>query len=118
MRRSERYGDEVYRILADLVYKKINDPRISGIASLTGVEMSGDLSIAKVFYSVYGTDENRAGAKEAFQKASGFLRKELASRLRSKKVPSLIFIEDMSLRYGESIDKLLKSINPSEADDS
>lgn len=107
----------MYRILADIVYKKINDPRISGIASLTGVEVSGDLSVARVFYSVYGSDEDRSGAKEAFEKASGFLRSELAARLRSKKVPRLVFIEDMSLRYGESIDRLLKSVSQRENDD-
>ncbi|HHW93604.1 MAG TPA: 30S ribosome-binding factor RbfA [Clostridiaceae bacterium] len=110
MRRADRYGDEVYRILADIIYKKINDPRISGIASLTGVEVSGDLTVARVFYSVYGSDEDRKKASDAFDRAKGFLRKELASRMRSKKVPRLVFMEDMSLRYGESIDRLLKSV--------
>ncbi len=111
MRRADRYGDEVYRILADVIYKKINDPRISGIASLTGVKVSSDLSVARVFYSVYGTDDDREKAKKAFEKASGFLRKELASRMRSKKVPRLVFMEDMSFRYGESIERLIKSVN-------
>ena len=50
MRRADRYGDEVYRILADVIYKKINDPRIAGIASLTGVEVSNDLTVARIFY--------------------------------------------------------------------
>ncbi|NMB29008.1 MAG: 30S ribosome-binding factor RbfA [Clostridiaceae bacterium] len=111
MRRADRYGDEVYRILADVIYKKINDPRIAGIASLTGVEVSNDLTVARIFYSVYGSDEDREKAREAFEKAAGFLRKELADRMRSKKVPRLVFVEDMSLRYGESIDRLLKTVN-------
>ncbi len=111
MRRADRYGDEVYRILADIIYKKINDPRISGIASLTGVEVSSDLAVARVFYSVYGSDDDREKAKKAFEKANGFLRRELAARMRSKKVPRLVFMEDLSLRYGESIDRLIKSVN-------
>ncbi len=114
MRRADRYGDEVRRILADILYKKINDPRLSGIASLTGVEVSNDLSVARVFYSVYGSDEDREEAKKALEKASGFLRKELAVRMRSKKVPRLVFVEDMSFRYGESIDRLLKTVNDRE----
>ena len=85
MRRADRYGDEVYRILADVIYKKINDPRIAGIASLTGVEVSNDLTVARIFYSVYGSDEDREKAREAFEKAAGFLHQELAARMRSKK---------------------------------
>ena len=109
MRRADRYGDEVYRILADVIYKKINDPRIAGIASLTGVEVSNDLTVARIFYSVYGSDEDREKAREAFEKAAGFLRKELAARMRSKKVPRLVFVEDMSLHYGETIDHHIKT---------
>jgi ribosome-binding factor A len=108
--RSERMGDEIRRILAGLVQRKLSDPRINEQVSITGVNLSRDLSLARVYYSVYGDDEARQGAAEAFDKAGGFLRRELASQLRSRKVPRLLFIEDQSIRAGEVIDALIRKV--------
>ena len=108
--RSERMGDEIRRILAGLIQRKLSDPRINEQVSITGVNLSRDLSLARVYYSVYGDDEARQGAAEAFDKAGGFLRRELASQLRSRKVPRLLFIEDQSIRAGEVIDALIRKV--------
>ena len=109
-KRSDRMGDEVRRILADLIRRKLSDPRINEHVSLTGVDLSRDLSNARVYYSVYGDEEAREGAALAFEKATGFLRMELASSLRSRKVPRLTFIEDRSIRDGEAIDQLIRQV--------
>ncbi len=108
--RSERMGDEIHRILASLVQRRISDPRINEAVSITGVKLSKDLSVARVYYSVYGEEEDREGAAQAFEKANGFLRRELASQLRSKKVPRLVFVEDGSIRQGEAIDALIERV--------
>ncbi len=112
--RSDRMGDEIRRILAELVQRKLSDPRINENVSITGVDLSKDLSNARVYYSVYGDNDAQEGAKAAFEKAKGYLRTELASRLRSRKVPRLIFIEDKSIREGEAIDQLLRRIREEE----
>lgn len=109
-KRSDRMGDEIRRILAELIQRKLSDPRINENVSLTGVDLSRDLSNARVYYSVYGDDEAREGAALAFEKATGFLRRELASQLRSRKVPRLVFIEDRSIREGEAIDQLIRQV--------
>ncbi|NLB27822.1 MAG: 30S ribosome-binding factor RbfA [Clostridiaceae bacterium] len=108
--RSERMGDEIRRILAGLVQRRLSDPRINENVSITGVKLSRDLGVARVYYSVYGDDQARQGAAEAFEKAGGFLRRELASQLRSRKVPRLLFIEDSSIRDGEAIDELIRRV--------
>ena len=112
--RSDRMGGEMRRIVAELVQRKLNDPRINESVSITGVDLSRDLSNARVYYSVYGDEEAQKDAKAAFEKAKGYLRTELASRLRSRKVPRLVFIEDKSFREGEAIDQLLRRIKEQE----
>ena len=110
MRRSERMGDEIKRILADLISQKLNDPRITSAVTITGVRLTNDLSTARVYYSVFGDDEARENAKDAFKSAGSFLRRELASQLRSRKVPRLIFEEDNTLRESEAIDQLIRRV--------
>ena len=106
--RSERMGDEIRRILAGLIQRRMADPRINETVTITGVKLSKDLAVARVYYSVYGDEDDRKGAAEAFEKAGGYLRRELASRLRSRKVPRLVFTEDNSIREGEAIDALIR----------
>lgn len=113
--RADRMGDEIRRILADIIAKKLNDPRITGIVSLTSVVMSRDLSTARVFYSVYGGEDESKGAQEAFKKAGGFLRRELASQIISRKVPRLVFVEDTSIRDGMAMDELIRRVREADA---
>jgi ribosome-binding factor A len=103
-------GDEIKRILADLISQKLNDPRITSAVTITGVRLTNDLSTARVYYSVFGDDEARENAKDAFKSAGSFLRRELASQLRSRKVPRLIFEEDNTLRESEAIDQLIRRV--------
>lgn len=111
MRRADRMGDEIRRILADRLQRKIDDPRLRpGIISLTEVQLSNDLSTANVYYSVLGDEDVQQDAHEAFKKAGGFLRSELASELRSRKVPRLNFIEDTSIRDGMAMDRLIERV--------
>ena len=109
-KRSDRMGDEIRRILADLIRRRLSDPRINEHVSLTGVDLARDLTNARGYHSVYGDEDAREGAALAFEKATGFLRKELASSLRSRKVPRLTFIEDRSIRDGEAIDQLIRQV--------
>jgi len=92
--------------LGELLLKKVRDPRV-GMVSLTGVDVSPDLSQAKVYYSLLDQDR-RAEAQAGLQAAVGFLRRELAARLNLKTVPRLIPVYDQSLAQGARMDQLLR----------
>ncbi len=104
--RTRRVAEQMRRELAALILQEVKDPRVK-LVSLSGAEVSRDLSHAKVFVSVLG-DEN--AAKEALaglEHAAGFLRRELGHRMRLRTIPQLHFIHDTSMEQGAHINELL-----------
>jgi len=92
---------------------EVRDPRV-GLVTLTGVELSRDQSHAKVFFTVLGADAEEA--LEGLQRASGFLRSELAHRLTIRKVPELHFAYDESVERGMRLSRLIdEAVRPSAA---
>lgn len=109
-KRSDRVGELIQQVLADVLRKKIKDPRLA-ITSITAVKMSSDLRHAKIYFSIAGVTENsRTEAMEGFQSAMGFFKRTLARELNLRYMPCLVFVYDESLEYGAHIDELLKSI--------
>ena len=104
--RSARIADEIQRALAELIRLEVRDPRI-GMVTLTGVELSGDQSHAKVFFTALGAPSDAADAAEGLQRAAGFLRSELAHRLTIRKVPELHFEFDESVERGVRLSRLI-----------
>ena len=95
--------------MSDLIRTRLKDPRV-GFASVTGVQMSGDLRYAKVFVSVLGElDEQRATIK-ALEHASGFLRHELAQRLTIRYTPEILFKLDESIARGARMLELMRQV--------
>jgi len=109
--RAERVGDQILREISDLLLKKIRDPRLKGV-TLTEVRVSRDLRNACVYYSLFAEDEQREQAEKGFESAQGFIRKEIAERLRLRYVPKIQFKYDTSLEYGQRIDRLLDKLTP------
>jgi ribosome-binding factor A len=106
-RRTGQVGDLVRAELASLIQRELRDPKV-GFVTITGVKLSPDLRHARVFVSVL--DEKQEEESVAgLQRAAGFLRRELASRLQLKNVPALVFEADPSLRQGARIEELLSS---------
>ena len=103
--RGARIADQIQRELAELIRLEVRDPRV-GLVTLTGVELSGDQSHAKVFFTVMGASEARE-AGEGLTHASGFLRSELAHRLTIRKVPELHFTFDESVERGVRLSRLI-----------
>jgi ribosome-binding factor A len=95
--------------------RKLKDPRLHGIVSLTEVVVSSDLSTARVFYSVYGDEEKSEVVRQAFGKATPFLRRTLSENLRTRRIPRLIFEEDYSMKEGERMDALIRRIQEESA---
>jgi ribosome-binding factor A len=108
--RQRRVADAIREELAELLQREAQDPRFSGV-SITAVETSQDLRLARVYFSMIGGDAEVQQALRAFEKASGFLRRELASRVQLRVMPELIFRFDDSLATGDRIETLLHEIN-------
>ncbi|MEQ8169604.1 MAG: 30S ribosome-binding factor RbfA [Candidatus Eremiobacterota bacterium] len=92
-----------------VIIQHLKDPRI-GFLTVLDVELSKDLSIARVYVSVYGDGDARNKAMEALESAAGFIRGELAGRVRIKSIPELRFIYDKSEEIRERISSLLKEV--------
>ena len=109
-RRTDRVSDLVRAELSDLILRAIKDPRIR-LVSLTGVEVTSDLRRAVVRVSALGDDAQREAAVEALRHARGFLRTELARRLRTRATPELVFELDRGAEHSQKISDLLESLN-------
>jgi ribosome-binding factor A len=77
------------------------------MVTLTGVELSGDQSHAKVYFTILGSESDAANAREGLQRASGFLRSSLAHRLTTRTVPQLDFAYDESVERGVRLSRLI-----------
>jgi len=108
-KRSERVGDLLREVIADIFMHKIKDPRI-GFVTVTGVEVSDDLHRAKVFLSIY-KEEEREEMLKVIEMAKGFIRRELGKRISLRFIPELFFKLDKSIEYGTRIDRILEEIH-------
>lgn len=99
-RRTERVNVLLRQKLSELIIHEMNDPRLAPMITITHVEVSQDLKRAKVFTSVMGDSQEGKSAMEALNAASGFLRRELSTRISLKMIPYLRFIPDESLEKG------------------
>ena len=109
-RRTDRVADLIRGELSFLLLKDVHDPRIR-LVSVVGLSVSPDLRHATVKVSVLGTDEHREGTIEALRHARGFLRTELAHRLRMRTTPELVFELDRGAEHSQTISDLLESLN-------
>ena len=114
-RRIEMLNEQFKREISGIVQRELRDPRISGVVSITSVEISQDLRHANVFVSVLGGKDERDHAVAALTRASGFIRHELASRLTLRYTPDLMFRPDVSIERGERIMELLREVAQKEA---
>lgn len=116
-KRAQRVADRILEEVADILHREMGDPRMA-MVTFTGAKVSDDLRHAKVFFVEMGQETCREETKEALQKASGFLRRELGKRLQLRYVPEIMFLVDPSFAYGNRIDRLIEEIHrPKEEDD-
>lgn len=116
--RQGRMGEEIRKIISDLLFKGLKDPRLSAMISITAVEVTSDGSYATVYLSVLGmnSDPEKAAAQQqdtldALNSAKGFIRKEIGRQIKLRHVPDLIFKIDKSLEYGRHIDELISTLD-------
>jgi len=104
--RSQRLAEQVHRELAELIQRELKDPRI-GMVTIGEVEVSSDLTHAKVFYTVLGDETERTDTQKALLRASGFLRHSLGKSLHTRVTPELHFIYDDTPQRGDYLDDLI-----------
>ena len=114
--RPESVGRFIQQSLGELVQSRVKDPRL-GFVTITGCRVSKDLKVARVFVSVLGSDEERVISMATLNRASPFLRRELASQLSMRHTPELIFDYDDSIERGTRISKLLDDLKENEETD-
>ena len=116
-RRTERLNALLRTEISSLIFRGIKDPRISGVVSVTRVDVSNDLSYATIYVSIYGSTSDKQNTMKALKSATGFLRRELLSRVSIRGVPVLRFKLDESIAEGNEILDLIDSLDiPPEPD--
>ena len=114
-RRIEMLNEQFKREISEIVQRELRDPGLSGLVSVTSVEISHDLRHANVFVSVLGGKPERDQAVATLSRASRFIRHELANRLTLRYTPELSFRPDISIERGERIMELLREVAPAES---
>lgn len=111
-RRVSRVAAQIQREVSHLLQNGIKDDRVgASMVSVTDVNVSGDLQHAKIFVSLYGSDEAKAETMAALKDATGFVRRELGQRVRLRRTPEVMFVEDKSLERGDRILSLINQIS-------
>ena len=109
--RVDRVGMEIKREVNEILQKKVRDPRVQNV-TITDVQMLGDLSMAKVFYTVMSDlASDNEKAQIGLEKATGTIKRELGKNLYMYKIPDLTFIKDESIAYGNKIDQMLRDLD-------
>ena len=113
--RQARLGDRIRVILAERLEKGLRDPRL-GFVTITDVRVTGDLQHASVFYTVLGSEEERAASAQALKSATGMLRTEVGRQLNVRLTPSLEFIPDAIPENAGHIEDLLREARERDAE--
>ena len=106
--RNQRLGNQILRSLSELIRFETKDPRVAGV-SLTVVELSRDLSIARVYFSLMDPEASPDDALEGLQKAAGFLRSRLGRQIQARHIPELRFVHADSAAHSVHISELIEN---------
>jgi ribosome-binding factor A len=108
--RPHRVGEQLHKEISALLLKGLKDPRV-GFVTITSVKVTSDMHLARVYYTVYGDEKERADTQKGLDSAVPYFRRELGRRLRIRYIPDLVFKFDTSLEYGNRIESLLRQLN-------
>ncbi|NJK68842.1 MAG: 30S ribosome-binding factor RbfA [Microcoleus sp. CSU_2_2] len=111
-RRIERVASMIKREVSLMLLNGIKDDRVgAGMVSVTNVIVAGDLQHAKIFVSIYGTDEAKLETMEGLKSATGYVRSQLGHRVQLRRTPEVIFLQDDSLERGDKMLLLLNKLS-------
>lgn len=110
-KRLNRISEEVKRVVSELIYNGLKDPRVNSMTTITNVEVTRDLRFAKIYVSVFGDKDEKENTIIGLESAKGFIRKEIGSRIDLRYAPEPIFYLDESIEQGIYMSKLIEDIN-------
>ncbi len=110
-KRLNRISEEVKRVVSELIYNGLKDPRVNSMTTITKVEVTRDLRYAKIYVSVFGNKEEKDNTLLGLESAKGFIRKEISSRIDLRYAPEPIFVLDESIEQGIYMSKLIEEVN-------
>jgi ribosome-binding factor A len=108
-KRSQRVGDLIREVISEMLLRDLSDPRLATV-TITEVEVTADLKLARVFFSARGDQVREKAALQGLEGAAGFIKKSLGRELRLRYMPDLMFQVDRSFDYGSKIDRLIQTI--------
>jgi len=108
--RARRLGEQIQRVLTDLLRRDVKDERIGNV-TITAVEVNSDLRTARVFYLVFGRDGPDPKVQRGLESAAGFLRNALSKALMIRHTPTLTFELDTSIEHGVRLSQLIDSVS-------
>jgi ribosome-binding factor A len=112
--RPERVGQEIQAAIGQILARgELRDPRI-GFITITGVKVSPDLRVARVFYSMIGSEKEREETQKGLDAAKGYVRREVTSAVNLRVSPEIFFTFDESVGEGDKIDRLLREVREKE----
>jgi ribosome-binding factor A len=108
--RSGRINEEIKRELSSIIQNEIKDPRLNAMVSVTTVDVTKDMRYAKVFVSIFGSEEEKSSTLGALKSSAGFMRKEIGHRVNLRHTPEILIELDNSIERGMHIDNLIQKI--------
>ncbi|MDR7856226.1 30S ribosome-binding factor RbfA [Tissierella sp.] len=115
-KRLNRISEEVKRVVSELIYNGLKDPRVNSMTTVTNVEVTRDLRFANIYISVFGNKEDKDNTIIGLESAKGFIRKEIGSRIDLRYAPEPIFYLDESIEQGIYMTKLIENLNQNNSD--
>ena len=116
MGRPDRVSSQIQQAICDVIQKEIKDPHI-GFVTIIEVDVTADLQLARVYFSVLGDEKQKKESLDALKRSAGFIRKQLAVKLNMRYTPVLDFRQDRSAEYGNKIDDVFKKIREEKKSD-
>lgn len=113
--RVEKIQELIKEQTSEIIMRELKDPRV-GFVTVTEVDVSGDLRNAKIYVSIFGSDKQIEDSWRGLNSSLGFIRRELAHRIRLKFIPEIKLFMDTSLEYSSHIQKLLLKVEKEDND--
>ncbi len=115
-KRLNRISEEVKKVVSELIYNGLKDPRVNSMTTVTKVEVTRDLRFANIYVSVFGEKEDKDNTIIGLESAKGFIRREIGSRIDLRYAPEPIFYLDESIEQGIYMTKLIEDLNKSNSE--
>ncbi|MBN3039271.1 MAG: 30S ribosome-binding factor RbfA [Candidatus Omnitrophica bacterium] len=107
--RTQRVAEQIKKVIGGIIHDDLGDPRI-GFVTVTKVELSRDLRVAKVYFSLLGSEKQLRDTKIGLKRSSGFIRKLLGERIKLRYTPEIIFKVDAGIEHSIHISEILSNL--------